>query len=79
MLKLSVLSLNFGSVGCKKFVRICVDSSAINCINRYVPNELRGGMMSLSLAPANAAILLFMIQVRLSLSLSLFSRLVNRK
>ncbi|XP_059457181.1 uncharacterized protein LOC132187045 isoform X2 [Corylus avellana] len=28
----------------------------------YVPNELRGGMMSLSLAPANAAILLFMIQ-----------------
>ncbi|KAG6729036.1 hypothetical protein I3843_01G007500 [Carya illinoinensis] len=28
----------------------------------YVPNELRGGMMSLSLAPANAAILLFMTQ-----------------
>lgn len=50
---------------------ICVDSSAINCVNRYVPNELRGGMMSLSLAPANAAILLFMIQVRLSLTLCL--------
>ncbi|KAK9990731.1 hypothetical protein SO802_025716 [Lithocarpus litseifolius] len=28
----------------------------------YVPNELRGGMISLSLAPANAAILLFLIQ-----------------
>ncbi|KAB1214876.1 hypothetical protein CJ030_MR5G016626 [Morella rubra] len=27
----------------------------------YVPNELRGGMISLSLAPANAAILLLMI------------------
>jgi TRAP-type uncharacterized transport system fused permease subunit len=83
--KLSVLSLNFGSTYQKKkkkkkikvlavnfFMWICVDSSAINCVNRYVPNELRGGMMSLSLAPANAAILLFMIQVRLSLSLCLF-------
>ncbi|KAF8377623.1 hypothetical protein HHK36_031005 [Tetracentron sinense] len=28
----------------------------------YVPNELRGGMISLSLAPANAAILFFLIQ-----------------
>lgn len=28
----------------------------------YVPNELRGGMISLSLAPANAAILLCLIQ-----------------
>ncbi|KAJ6797271.1 molybdate-anion transporter [Iris pallida] len=28
----------------------------------YVPNELRGGMISLSLAPANAAILIFLIQ-----------------
>ncbi|KAK0605173.1 hypothetical protein LWI29_023726 [Acer saccharum] len=28
----------------------------------YVPNELRGGMISLSLAPANAAILLFLLQ-----------------
>ncbi|XVE82892.1 hypothetical protein DITRI_Ditri16bG0042200 [Diplodiscus trichospermus] len=28
----------------------------------YVPNELRGGMMSLSLAPANAAILFFLMQ-----------------
>lgn len=27
----------------------------------YVPNELRGGMISLSLAPANAAILLFLL------------------
>ena len=59
MLKLSVLSLNFGSVGCKIFMWICVDSSAINCVNRYVPNELRGGMMSLSLAPANASVLDF--------------------
>ena len=32
-------------------------------IYRYVPNELRGGMISLSLAPANAAILLCLIQV----------------
>lgn len=30
---------------------------------RYVPNELRGGMMGLSLAPANAAILLSVVQV----------------
>jgi len=45
--------------------------SAINCVYRYVPNELRGGMISLSLAPANAAILLFLIQVCSSLSLSL--------
>lgn len=30
----------------------------------YVPNELRGGMISLSLAPANAAILFFLIQGR---------------
>lgn len=29
---------------------------------RYVPNELRGGMMGLSLAPANAAILLSVVQ-----------------
>ncbi|PNX73996.1 major facilitator superfamily domain-containing protein 5-like, partial [Trifolium pratense] len=29
----------------------------------YVPNELRGGMMGLSLAPANAAILLSVVQV----------------
>ncbi|KAH9663879.1 Major facilitator superfamily domain-containing protein 5 [Citrus sinensis] len=29
----------------------------------YVPNELRGGMISLSLAPANAAILLFLLLV----------------
>lgn len=28
----------------------------------YVPNELRGGMMGLSLAPANAAILLSVVQ-----------------
>lgn len=28
----------------------------------YVPNELRGGMMSLSLAPANAAILFILMQ-----------------
>lgn len=28
----------------------------------YVPNELRGGMMSLSLAPANAAIVFFLLQ-----------------
>uniref|UniRef100_A0A5B7AGD5 Putative molybdate-anion transporter-like isoform X1 n=1 Tax=Davidia involucrata TaxID=16924 RepID=A0A5B7AGD5_DAVIN len=28
----------------------------------YVPNELRGGMISLSLAPANAAILFFLMQ-----------------
>ncbi|XP_031396614.1 molybdate-anion transporter [Punica granatum] len=28
----------------------------------YVPNELRGGMISLSLAPANAAVLLFLLQ-----------------
>lgn len=28
----------------------------------YVPNELRGGMISLSLAPANAAVLLVLIQ-----------------
>ncbi|KAJ0098086.1 hypothetical protein Patl1_28563 [Pistacia atlantica] len=28
----------------------------------HVPNELRGGMISLSLAPANAAILLFLLQ-----------------
>ncbi|XP_065876634.1 uncharacterized protein [Euphorbia lathyris] len=28
----------------------------------YVPNELRGGMISLSLAPANAGILFFLIQ-----------------
>jgi hypothetical protein len=60
-----VLAVNF-------FLWIFVDIYAINCVNRYVPNELRGGMMSLSLAPANAAILLFMIQVRLSLSLCLF-------
>ncbi|KAH9663878.1 Major facilitator superfamily domain-containing protein 5 [Citrus sinensis] len=32
----------------------------------YVPNELRGGMISLSLAPANAAILLFLLLVRVS-------------
>ncbi|KAM7507169.1 hypothetical protein LguiA_017622 [Lonicera macranthoides] len=28
----------------------------------YVPNELRGGMISLSLAPANAAVLFFLMQ-----------------
>ncbi|CAL5386691.1 unnamed protein product [Camellia sinensis] len=28
----------------------------------YIPNELRGGMMSLSLAPANAAILFVLLQ-----------------
>ncbi|XP_019421176.1 PREDICTED: uncharacterized protein LOC109331250 [Lupinus angustifolius] len=28
----------------------------------YVPNELRGGMMGLSLAPANAAVLLSVVQ-----------------
>ncbi|KAK7338489.1 hypothetical protein VNO77_19100 [Canavalia gladiata] len=31
----------------------------------YVPNELRGGMMGFSLAPANTAILLSMVQVSL--------------
>lgn len=49
--------------------------SAINCVYRYVPNELRGGMISLSLAPANAAILLFLIQVCSSLSLSIILNL----
>lgn len=29
----------------------------------YVPNELRGGMMSLSLAPSNALVLFFLVQV----------------
>ncbi|CAK9144020.1 unnamed protein product [Ilex paraguariensis] len=28
----------------------------------YVPNEMRGGMISLSVAPANAAILFFLVQ-----------------
>ncbi|KAL6993822.1 hypothetical protein U1Q18_011935 [Sarracenia purpurea var. burkii] len=28
----------------------------------YIPNELRGGMISLSVAPANAAILFFLLQ-----------------
>lgn len=32
-------------------------------IYRYVPNELRGGMISLSQIPANAAILFCLIQV----------------
>lgn len=31
--------------------------------NRYVPNELRGGMISLSLAPANLALVFFLMQV----------------
>lgn len=35
-------------------------------IPRYVPNELRCGMISLSQAPAHAAILFFMVQVRIS-------------
>lgn len=30
---------------------------------RYVPNDSRGGMISFSLAPANAAVLLFLVQV----------------
>ncbi|RRT39409.1 hypothetical protein B296_00051541, partial [Ensete ventricosum] len=29
---------------------------------KYLPNELRGGMISSSLAPANAAILLFLLK-----------------
>lgn len=32
-------------------------------ICRYVPNELRGGMMGLSLVPANAGILPSLVQV----------------
>ena len=55
----------------KSYVDLFFKFSAINCVYRYVPNELRGGMISLSLAPANAAILLFLIQVCSSLSLSL--------
>jgi hypothetical protein len=56
LLTLEVLAVNF-------VIQICLDSSsAINCVYRYVPNELRGGMISLSLTPANAAILLFLIQ-----------------
>lgn len=35
-------------------------------VHRYVPNALRGGMISLSQAPANAAILLFLVQVSVS-------------
>ena len=55
----------------KSYVDLFFKFSAVNCVYRYVPNELRGGMISLSLAPANAAILLFLIQVCSSLSLSL--------
>ena len=49
---------------------VCVCLSGTNSSNasfsmhRYVPNELRGGMISLSLAPANAAILFSLVQVR---------------
>lgn len=35
---------------------------------RYVPNEFRAGMISLSLAPANAAILCVLIQVNVLIS-----------
>lgn len=42
---------------------ILIFFSAYCFIHRYVPNELRGGMISLSLAPANAAVLLFLMQV----------------
>lgn len=41
-------------------------SNASFSMHRYVPNELRGGMISLSLAPSNAAILFFVVQVRVS-------------
>lgn len=43
-------------------------------IPRYVPNELRCGMISLSQAPAHAAILFFMVQVRISYLWSLQNR-----
>lgn len=38
-------------------------SPAAYLVHRYVPDKLRGGMISLSLAPANAAILFFLLQV----------------
>ncbi|KAL5706885.1 hypothetical protein ACHQM5_024994 [Ranunculus cassubicifolius] len=47
------------------FFHVCVGiilASLARLRSIYVPNELRGGMISLSLAPANAAILFVLIQ-----------------
>lgn len=41
-------------------------------IYRYVPNELRGGMISLSQVPANAAILFCLIQVCAITNINMF-------
>ena len=58
-------------------VKLKLQSSTfcLQCLHhcRYLPNELRGGMMSFSLSLANAAIFIFLLQV------SIWSPLVSER
>ncbi|EHA8592135.1 putative molybdate-anion transporter [Cocos nucifera] len=68
-LSLLVISYHYQEIGVLVML-FCVYHACVGFISpslarlrtMYVPNELRGGMISFSLAPANAAVLLVLIQ-----------------